>query len=113
MLQIEFSFSSVPATNLNSHPCGEFTLDNCYIDENTIIETAQGLNHEECQNLCHDIFTFECTFFIYIQELKTCQLIHAPYPDYVYFCETIGGPTTPTILECIQSDDECKVCISA
>ena len=55
------------------------------------------------------IYKDKCTFFIYDRKEVLCGLIEEPYDNYVHTCDKYGGPVHPSISECYDSDDDCKV----
>ena len=56
-----------------------------------------------------------CTFFIKFTDankppfMGNCVLVEEDLMKFLTRCQAIGGPVTPTISECSQTDDLCQV----
>ena len=89
--------------------CQDFTIDTCHIDEGAILETVKDVSEADCQFFCHDIYFPNCTFFIFDKKQHLCEIISEPLENFVDSCKKYAGPKTPSISECYDSNDECKV----
>ena len=89
--------------------CNDFTIDKCNIDPGGLLETVKDISERNCQFYCNVIYKDKCTFFIYDRKEVLCELIEEPYDNYVHTCDKYGGPVHPSISECYDSDDDCKV----
>merc|ERR1719376_322530 len=87
--------------------CKGITLSDCQVDENSVLETFEGLTPEYCQILCNMTYNDKCKFFLHDRESKTCQLLSEPYQNFINNC-TIGGPPSPGIKACLESSNACK-----
>ena len=89
--------------------CHDFTIDKCHIDPDGLLETVKDISIENCQFYCNIIYKDLCTFFIYDRKQVLCELIQEPFENYVQSCSKYGGPKDPSISECYDSNDKCKV----
>ena len=89
--------------------CNDFTIDTCHIEDGAIIETVKDVTEADCQFFCHNIYFPNCTFFIFDKKQHLCEIINEPFENYVQSCKKYGGPKSPSISECYDSNDECKV----
>ena len=89
--------------------CNDFTIDKCHIDPGGLLETVKDISIDNCQFYCNIIYKDLCTFFIYDRKEVLCELIKEPFDNYVHSCSKYGGPNSPTISECYDSNDGCKV----
>ena len=110
--------ASVVISNLNTieasvtskiSTCNDFTIDKCHIEPGGLLETVKDISIDNCQFYCNIIYKDLCTFFIYDRKEVLCQLIQEPFDNYVQSCSKYGGPKNPTISECYDSNDGCKV----
>ena len=89
--------------------CNNYTVDKCKLDDHAILETIKDISIYDCQNYCHNIYTRNCTFFIFDNQQIVCQLVKEEIHQYVNSCRTIAGPVNPSIQECKELKDDCKV----
>ena len=90
-------------------PCNAFTIDKCKIDPGGLLETVKDISVVNCQFYCNVIYGDVCTFFIYDYKEVLCEIITEPFENYVKSCGKYAGPPKPSISECYDSNDECKV----
>lgn len=105
-----FAASAQNIDSMTENPCTAFTFNQYYVDEDTIITTIDGITNEDCQTFCNVVHEDVCYFFMYEKTNGTCTLIKEPLSTYLDTCDLVGGPKTPTIAECNESSDPCKVC---
>ena len=94
------------------HPCNEYTFMNCDPDQNLIKAVFSTETIEQCQEICNDSkYNKDCEFFIFNNEKEkwNCLLVTQTLQDYLEQCNELGGPREPTISQCLESDDACKV----
>ena len=64
---------------------------------------------DKCQQICREIYSDRCTFFIYDRQNELCELFDYDEEIYVESCSRVGGTPTPTLVECQNSTDPCTV----
>ena len=84
-------------------------MDKCQIDPGGLLETVKDISEVNCQFYCNVIYGGKCTFFIYDRREVLCELINEPFENYINSCGKFGGPSSPSISQCYDSDDKCKV----
>ena len=90
--------------------CKQFNFNKCTVDESWIIETQYNITNEvECQIQCDQMYGGTCSFYIHNDATSTCQLLNHPQIFYLNKCDEFGMPPTPSILDCYQDSDPCKV----
>ena len=87
--------------------CTAFTFNQCTLYEEDIKFTVPGLSDVECQDVCNVVD--DCYFFMHRRTGGTCVLVQQPLQQYLDSCKQIGGPKTPTVTDCNDSSDPCKV----
>ena len=102
------------ASDLDSidHHCNEYTFMNCNPEQDLIKAVFITETIEQCQETCNDSkYKDECEFFIFNngKEKWNCMLVTQTFEDYLEQCNVIGGPREPSISQCLESDDFCKV----
>ena len=92
------------------HPCNDYTFANCNPEQGFDVFASETI--EQCQEKCSDSTNKEeCRFFVFSSEQPkwNCMLVNQPMQDYLDQCNVIGGPREPSISQCLESDDMCKV----
>ena len=102
------------AVNVSSHQsnaqtCQDITIDKCFFDDDGLIETLKDVDEASCQFYCNVIYAGQCNFFIYDHKQVLCELLQEPFGNYVDSCRKIGGPPSPSVDSCQDSNDPCKV----
>ena len=97
------------AHNWRGGNCNDFTIDKCRIDPGSLLETVKDISDVNCQFYCNVIYEGRCTFFIYDRREVLCELVNEPFENYINTCGKFGGPSNPSMSECSDSDDKCKV----
>ena len=100
---------NVASHQLKEQTCQDITVDKCFYDDNGIIETLKDVDEASCQFYCNVIYGGQCTFFIYDHKQVICELFQEPFENYVNSCKKIGGPPSPSVDSCKDSNDPCKV----
>ena len=93
----------------NAQTCQDITIDKCFFDDDGLIETLKDVDEASCQFYCNVIYAGQCNFFIYDHKQVLCELLQEPFGNYVDSCRKIGGPPSPSVDSCQDSNDPCKV----
>ena len=88
--------------------CRDLTLDNCSHGENTAFESTNQADISICQFLCN-AYSPKCTFFVYDQKEKLCELFEYNPDEYAASCNILSGTPNPTLETCKNSEDDCTV----
>ena len=99
-------------SNLNASldlDCNGYTVDKCELGNDTIIETLKDSTEYDCQFFCNIVYSGVCKFFIFDKQQVICQLINEELKTYTDTCRKFGGPPNPSIQECEELEDNCKV----
>ena len=87
--------------------CRDLTLDEC--EGEKPFNTLKNVGQDYCQEICKEVYSDKCTFFIYDGEDELCELYDYAEENYEASCKRIGGRPTPTLEECQTSPDPCVV----
>ena len=90
--------------------CRDLTLDNCSHGENTAFESTNQADISICQFLCN-AYSPKCTFFVYDQKEKLCELFEYDPDEYAASCNILSGTPNPTLETCKNSEDDCTVTV--
>ena len=88
--------------------CRDLTLDNCSHGENTAFESTNQADISICQFLC-SAYSPKCTFFVYDQKEKLCELFEYDPDEYAASCNILSGTPNPALETCKNSEDDCTV----
>ena len=102
--------SYVSSYQIKEQTCQDITIDKCFYDDDGLIETLKDVDEASCQFYCNVIYAGQCTFFIYDHKQVICELLQEPFGNYADSCRKIGGPPSPSVDSCKDSNDPCKVC---
>ena len=89
--------------------CNGYTVDKCELGNDTVIETLKDTSQYDCQFFCNVVYAGACKFFIFDKQQVICQLIKEDLKTYTDTCRKFGGPANPSIQECEELEDNCKV----
>ena len=95
--------------NLLDFDCNGYTVDKCELGNDTVIETLKDTSESDCQFFCNIVYAGACKFFVFDKQQVICQLISEDLQTYTDTCRKFGGPPNPSIQECDELDDNCKV----
>ena len=106
--------SNVPppsSVETNNSSCQDYTANLCSTNaDDGILATINDVPEEAaCQLLCAVEYQSSCTFFIYDKQQLNCTLLDGPMAKYLGKCGQYGGPDVPSMPECLDSKDPCKV----
>ena len=79
--------------------CDDFTVDNCMVSSEDIIQEIPGFPEDTSQKTC-DAYT-NCVLFRYQQSNQVCQLINK---DFRQNCQQVGGGREGNLEDCLNSD---------
>ena len=91
--------------------CNFYSFDQCLINGRDIIEEVHDASPEQCQFFCSNIYKDSCSFFMLKEDSHDCLLFNITLNSFLTSCEEVGGPIYPTVEECIETHDQCKVMI--
>ena len=91
--------------------CNNYTMDNCELDNDAIIKAVEDISESDCQYHCNTIYRGNCTFFIFDRQQNVCLLVQEELDHYVNSCTKIAGPGHPSLQECHELQDDCKVAV--
>lgn len=94
------------------HPCDDYTFTNCNPEQALTKAVFATESIEQCQERCSDPkYQDKCKFFIFSSKNAkwNCILVNQRMQDYLDQCNVIGGRPKPSIDQCIESDDLCKM----
>ena len=94
-----------------SKTCNLYGFDQCLINGRDIIEEVHDTSPEQCQFFCSNIYKDSCSFFILKEDSYDCLLFNVTLDSFLTSCKVVGGPTYPSVQECIETQDPCKVTI--
>ena len=87
--------------------CRDLTLDAC--EGEKPFNTLKDVGQDYCQEICKEVYSDKCTFFIYDGLNELCELYDYAEENYAASCKRIAGRPTPTLEECQNSPDPCVV----
>ena len=96
-----------PTTPEPTIGCRDLTLDAC--EGEKPFNTLKDVGQDYCQQICKEVYSDRCTFFIYDGLNELCELYDYAEENYAASCKRIGGRPTPTLEECQNSPDPCVV----
>ena len=102
-------FTAITGTASVSSDCNDFTFDKCTLKDDAVIETVKDVSQSDCQFYCNVIYNTTCKFFIHDKQQATCTLVKEEIQTYVNTCRKMGGPVIPSVHDCKESQDICKV----
>ena len=89
--------------------CNDYTFDKCEFDGDAVIETLSASEPDDCQFFCDVLYNNTCKSFIHDFQQHMCTLLTEDLELYINTCRKIGGPLSPSIHDCKQLQDPCKV----
>ena len=89
--------------------CNDYTVDKCVLDDDAIIETLKDSSTSICQFYCKTFYSGSCKFFIHDKQQRICQFVNEELDKYTESCRKIAGPSNPSIRDCEELEDNCKV----
>ena len=99
----------VSVTSYKDNPCSDYSVNGCTINEAMVLETVLEITEHERQIFCAIDYAENCKFFTFDVASQKCELLAQELDDYIETCEEIAAPPTPSVEECLSSDDPCKV----
>ena len=71
---------------------------------------------QDCQWFCTDIYSTNCTWFLYDRTTKVCKLFKGSLDDFQNDCKEVGYAKNPSHSECLpaftaMSDNGCYVSV--
>ena len=91
--------------------CNSFTFGQCKIQEDDVIEVIEQITPAGCQQFCQLVYPESCSYFVFREHFNECLLLNKTLKQFLHTCKKIGGPIEPTIQECLDLHDTCKVSI--
>ena len=99
---------TIPGTTVSpGGGCRDLTLDAC--EGEKPFNTLKDVGQDYCQEICKEVYSDKCTFFIYDGLNELCELYDYAEENYAASCKRIAGRPTPTLEECQNSPDPCVV----
>ena len=95
-----------------TNACNIYSFDQCLINGKDVIEEVHDTSPEQCQFFCSNIYRDSCSFFMLKEDSHDCLLFNITFNSFLTNCEKVGGPLEPSIQECIDLNDPCKVILS-
>ena len=99
--------------------CIGYSIDECDLDKNSILEESDNLPEERCQKYCE--ITSGCKFYLYDRNQGECKTSNMSLNDYVSTCKVYAGPIQSSVAKCLPGissikrfsrPDACKVAIN-
>ena len=96
--------------------CGEFSVGECGLEEDNIVEIqtvpCTGVDTDDCVEFCQRLCSYNsaCNFFSYNVDTFECVLMQEPSENaYVSTCDVVAGPDSPTLKYCLENtlQDSC------
>ena len=91
--------------------CNSFTFGQCKVHEDDVIEVIDEITPTGCQEFCQLVYPESCSYFVFREHFNECLLLNKTLKHFLHTCKKIGGPIEPTTQECLDLQDQCKVCI--
>lgn len=93
--------------------CGMQTMDKCYgtipldgsTPSNLVEEIGEIQSIQICQWFCKEIYTANCTWFLYDRTTMDCKLFEGSLDDFQNDCSEIGYARDPSISDCPSAFD--------
>ena len=104
-----FATESVSFGTNEDNLCMDYSLTGCTIPKDMIITTITAITEHDCQSLCAVVYKDECHYFTFEISSGNCELSSGTLQQYTEDCTTIGAPPTPTVDQCLASNNPCKV----
>jgi len=100
----EFNYDSI--VTLSSNACNQFTINQCQLEEEQVLNKYSQITEEECQTFC--LAEQQCEFYQYRQNNGSCIISSLTFKEYVSSCMEAGGPLFPVLTDCYEESDPCN-----
>ena len=101
---------------LEDTECTGYSIDECDLDENSVLNEAENMEEKDCQKYCE--ITSGCRFYLYDRNQQECKALKMSLNDYVSTCKVYAGPIKSSVAKCLPGislikqfsrPDACKV----